>query len=536
MSAGLSLLQNFTPQAPTTEPLTSVPSSAGERMGAAWDVAQTPDRYWNIQAARRDKAQKIIDDYHGVTGERLRNPFDMAPTQEEIRENPGQPTTAIYAKRLETLRAKTAAARSNLPDLGGLPHDFLDADSIDQSIGSESGQARARDERLTGTGNGIPAFLSSAAGEMASPHGVMSMFLPVSRLPLAGAERIGAGWMRNIGKEALLQAALQAGVQIPASVIDYNTRAATSTQPTLGEVGHEVLAAGVGGAIFGGAFRASHLAIRQMLGHVDIPPAVKDAALVMESRELYGDKNALGAPAAAHEAAIDRAVQDVAAGRAAQVDDIVPNIRANPEDRLTPSEVNALPPSVRAMYKREQEILRVDPQTTDETAIAHAALERADAIATAATRDQPSAPVIPDERMQAIERNKEVLPALEAAAVNQDFPIEAREHYGRLAEAARQAIGRDEEAVKAFGPEVQRLGKMMDEPLPVTQPFTPPEEPGAGRPTEAGSPQDKTMDVQVRQLLEEGGGATPEHRRAYEAALQEEKEARIATGCVGGAL
>ena len=42
------------------------------------------------------------------------------------------------------------------------------------------------------------------------------------------------------------------------------------------------------------------------------------------------------------------------------------------------------------------------------------------------------------------------------------------------------------------------------------------------------------LKVQVKQLLEPAGGATPEHRRAYEAALQEEKEARIATGCVGG--
>lgn len=549
MSAGLSLLSNYTPQAPTTEPLTSVPSTVGERVAGAWGEAQTPDRYWNIQKARHDRAQKIIDDYYGVTGERLRNPFDNAPTTEEIRENTGQPTTAIYAKRLETLKEKTAAARSTIPDLGGLPQDFLDADSIDASIASESGAARHKAEGLVGTGNGVPAFLAGSMGEMASPHGVASMFLPVSRLPVLAAEGIGANWLRNIGKEALLQGLTQAGVQVLGSTIDYNTRKPLGTQQTPEQFVEEVAGAGVGGFLFGGAFRAAHLGIRHMIAKgVDVPPAVRDASLVMESKELYGDKNALGVPAAAHEAAIDRAVGDAMAGRAASVEDIVPNIRANPEQRLTPAEIYALPPDMRRVYERERQIFKAEqaeglvaqrlvvaremPDGTiryGEAGQTHADLIRPEEMK---IRDgEPWFPP-PDSAMGFAEPGGKFMTRDEAAAfVKENEPARSEllhEPTGLVAEQYQ----RGDRARTEF----KKLANMMDEPSPATHPFTPPEEPGAGRPTEAGSPQDKTMDTQVRQLLEEGGGALPEHRRQYEAALQAEKETNVALGCVGGAL
>lgn len=323
MSAGLSLLGNLEPQQPTTAPLTSVPSTPGERMDASWQAAQSPDRYWNVQAARRDKAQKIIDDYHSLTGEKLRNPFDNAPTVEEVRESLGQPTTAIYAKRLQTLKEKTAAARAGLPDLGGLPQNFLNVDDIDPEIGQEAGARRTHDERLSGTGNGIPAFAASAAGEIFSPHGIASAFLPVTRMPLVAAEMQGGRWLANISKEALFQGVTQAGVQVAGSAFDFNTRKTFGTEQTTEQLIEEIAAAGVGGFVLGGAFRGTHLAIRKLMGHgVEVPPAVRDAALAVESRDLYGSKNPLGVPAAAHEAKFDQAVGDIAMGRPVSVSDL----------------------------------------------------------------------------------------------------------------------------------------------------------------------------------------------------------------------
>ena len=316
MSAGLSLVQNLAPQEATTDPLTSVPSSLAERSSATWDAAQAGDRYWNIQSARKTKADKIIADYQNLTGERLRNPFDNAPTVDEIRENLGAPTTAIYAKRLELLRQKTGELRNSMPDVQGLPPDYLNPDYIDSHIGQESTAAREKAGALEGTGNGIPNFIVGSAAEMASPHGVASMFLPVTRLPTVAAEGIAGRWLANIGREALFQGGVNLAAQIPAEIIDYNTRTAIGTEPTREEVIGNLGGAAVGGALLGGAFRGVHLGIRKLrnAGH-EVPPAVRDASLVLESRELYGDKNALGVPAAAHEATLDRAVVDVAHGR-----------------------------------------------------------------------------------------------------------------------------------------------------------------------------------------------------------------------------
>jgi len=535
MSAGLSLIQNLEPTAPSTPALTSVPSSAAERVDAAWGAAQTGDRYWNIQGARKDKAARIIDDYHAVTGERLRNPFDMAPTMEEIRENPGQPTTAIYAKRLEVLRQKTAELRSTMPDVAELPGDYLNADSIDSQIGRESRGARERDEALTGTGNGIPAFIASAGGEMASPHGVLSAFLPVSRMPLAAAERTLAGFARNVGREALFQAGINVAAQIPASVIDYNTRRATGSEQTHEQLVDEFVSAAVGGALLGGLFRGAHLTIRRLQGKgIDLPPAVRDAALVVESRDLYGDKNALGVPAAAHEAALDRAVADVSRGRSADVADVVgvpPTIH---------EQVRETHPELMQKYDALAEEVRVARQTIEnypEEMQQQLAKIEAEMIAEPRTGSQVA------EFTQRIRQTEaEIKAAQEFAAGTGPEPqgqASMRAQLQVIDAEMRDMIPKIREAhagIERAAEPVRRLEKMMEEPITAVAelvPFTPPEEPAAGRPT-GESPQDKTMQAQVKQLLDEGGGATPEHRRQYEAVLQQEKEARIAASCVGG--
>lgn len=558
MSAGLSLLGNLEPQAPTTDPLTSLPSSAGERMGAAWDATQTPDRYWNITAARRDKAQKVIDDYHALTGEKLRNPFDNAPTVDEVRENMGQPTTVIYAKRLQTLREKTQAARAGLPDLGGLPQDFLNVDDIDPQIGQESGARRARDERLTGTGNGIPAFVASTAGEMFSPHGIASMFLPVTRVPLVAAEMQGGRWLANVGKEALLQGASQAAVQAIGAVVDYNTRKPLGTEQTPEQIAEEIASAGVGGAVFGGGFRAAHLGIRSLMNHgAAMPPAVRDAAIAVESSTLYGNKNPLGVPAAAHEEAVDRAVQSVAFGRPVSVGDlpnaIVPmqarSIFEEPLPNLEPKPVEphaALP---------EGTEIKVYPNPDREAGGFTVQLEGA-----GATEENPHYRISVDGDGEVLEAFNESRKFSGLGSVLYEEAIRAAEEQGLTLSSAgasesaqRVWRGLEErglarstgpglfEAVPRqpeIPPEVQRLQKWAETPtegdLPSKTTSPPAEEqmPKAGG--ETASPQDKSMDAQVRELIAEGGAAPRYQKEAMEKLAQEEKEARIATACVGG--
>ena len=319
----LGLMQNAADDAQTTPNLSALPSTIGDRFGPAWDAAQSPDRYWNADSARAARADKIIDDLHAMTGEKLLNPFGIGntPTTEEVRENVGQPMSVIYAKRLEKLREKTKAAKAGMEQFGGLPQDYLDVDSIDTSIAAESRQRRAADDRLEGTGGWLGAFAGSSLGEMASPHGVASAFIPVSRLPTAIIETTLAGFARNVGREALFQAGAGMAVQAAGSAIDYQTRKAFGTEQTTAEIVEEILGAGVGGAILGGTFRGVHLGILKLASRgVEIHPAVKDAAILEQGADLHGTKNPLGLHPGVNESNIDAAVSNAALGRAATPD------------------------------------------------------------------------------------------------------------------------------------------------------------------------------------------------------------------------
>lgn len=555
MTAGLVMLGDQNPIQAERPGLTSVPSTAGERVEGAWDAAQTPDRYWNVQGARKQRADKIIDDYKAMTGETLLNPYDNAPTQKEIAETLGQPTTVIYAKRLEAMREKTRQLKQGLPNLGGLPDDFMDVDSIDASIASDSGGARAREERLVGTGNGLAGFGGAAAGEMFSPHGVASMFFPVSRLPAVAAERTVAGWARNIGKEVLLQGVVQGGVQAAASVVDFNTRKQFGTEQTHEQLAEEILSAAGGGMLFGGAFRGSHLAIRKLLGHgADVPPAVADAALALESKALYGEKNALNVAPAAHEAAIDRAVADVSLGRAATVAEA-----AAPPERPrfeAPADQASIPPkpfdealeakraevwadketvggSREGLARNEQFVteearLRLMHEEAPETV----ALVREqggltdDDVANIGRQYKRGANETPD---QAVARTADAyVEAKERGAIQDDGRFEVSDH--EFVSDPRAMLGRD--------PELERLfdavyGKQNDR-LPIDIPFvSSAEEAAVGKPATA-TPQDKARDAMVRHLVAEEGAASAEQKRAYEAATMAEREANIAVSCVGG--
>lgn len=565
----LGLMENTAPIQSTTPDLTSVPSTAGERFSGAWDAAQTDDRYWNIQSARRQRADKIIGDYHAMTGEKLLNPFDNAPTQKEVAENLGQPTTAIYAKRLETLRQKTADLKAQQPTLGGLPDDFLDVDSIDTSIAGQAVGARQAAEKQVGTGNGLAAFAGSAAGEMASPHGVASMFFPVSRLPTATAEAVGGAWMgtlRNVGKEALLQGAVQGAVQAAATVVDYGTRKQIGTEQTSEEIAHEILSAAGGGAVFGAAFRAAHLGILKLAGHgVEVPPAVKDAALVVESKELYGDKNALQVPAAAHEAAIDKSVADVAMNRPADVAAIVPEAplrtahdvarethpelmnrydalvqaRENIQAQLNPTDeiIVGLRANVAEITER---IRNAGPQTQEEAARLGAvartreielqeALARREGLAAGQAEETPFTASLRQQLMDVDKDMRDMLPEIRQAVG--DAPVAQVGDVAPPAEAAATRLAQE----VPMPPEVQRLQKMVEEPAErvANVPVAPPETAPQGKPT-GETPQDKAMDAQVRQLVSEEGAATSEQKAAYERADQKEKEANVAVGCIGG--
>jgi hypothetical protein len=456
----LGLMENTADIAQTTPDLSALPSTNTERMGAAWDAAQSPDRYWNVQTARRQRADKIIDDLHAMTGERLKNPYDNSPTQDEIRDNLGQPTTVIYAKRLEALREKTRNAKAGLEQLGGLPDDYLDVDSIDASIASESGARRAADERLTGTGGGLGGFIGSMAGETVSPHGILSSFIPVTRMPTAVAEAGVAAFARNVAKEALFQGGTQALAQSAATLVDYQTRKQFGTEQTTAQIFEEILSAAGGGALLGGGLRAAHLGILKLASRgLEIPPAVLDAARMGEERDLYGNKNPLRINPAQNEVATDQAMGAAVMGRAAS-----PDVDVSPSQTLHDA-ARRLEPELMQRYDaavaaRDQARAELAP---DEATIARLK-ERADAadaaIAAAGPQTQEAAERMGQQARMAHEMHDDAVARANAQGVG--APIETT-----VSESIRQQLQAADVELRDLIPEINAVMKRAGEEVTV---------------------------------------------------------------------
>ena len=323
----LGLMENKADTAQTTPNLSAVPSSFGERFSAAWSAGQSPDRYWNEARVRIGKADQIIDTVHSLTGERPLNPYDVnSPMQDEMDLMPAE----IQAKRLTALREATQRARAKTDQFGGMSDELLDPDSIDLAVANESRAARTRDERLTGTGGGVGAFLGAAAAETASPHGIASSFIPVTRMGGAVAQVGLRAFAWNVAKEAAFQGGAAGAVQSLGTLVDYQGRKQFGTEQTTEQIMEEIISAAGGGAIIGGAFRAIHLGVLKLASRgVDIPEPVLDRARMMEEGDLYGNKNPLGINPGQMEVATDQGMRAAVVGRAAS-----PNVDVNPAQTL----------------------------------------------------------------------------------------------------------------------------------------------------------------------------------------------------------
>jgi hypothetical protein len=328
MSALFDLHTDLQPEFATTPNLTAMPSSMGERFSAEYSAGQTDDNYWNVKLVREKEYGKVIDDIHSLSGERLRNPFDGIPTQEEIEANRGQPTSVIFQKRRDLVHEKARALRDSMPEGGyGMDPGFLNPEMIDPGIATRSRGTREAAAKLEGTGGGLGAFAGGAVAGTLTPHGIWSMFFPAARAPTWLAEQAVGGFVRSVGREAVYQGATQAGAQVLGSTLDYSTRSQFGTQQTAGEFAGEVLGAGVAGAVIGGAARAAvpaWLQVRRAWGRGEhVPTAINDSAIQLEGKAIYGDRNPLGVSASANESALDKAVVDVALNRPADVSGII---------------------------------------------------------------------------------------------------------------------------------------------------------------------------------------------------------------------
>jgi len=298
--------------APT--PLQALPRTAGERFEAEWSATFAPDRYFTRQGALRERAETVIGQLREATGEALRNPYDAAPTPEEMMRLGNAP--AVAAERLQKLRERAATVREMFPDKENLPQGFLDTD-FEGQIALEAQQRRRRAARFEDTGSGWAGFAGGALGESVTPLGLLGFAVPVTRLPTAISSTIGRGFLANVSREAALQAGANVALQGFTEALDAASRRDFGTVQSAREVIANLGGAAVLGGVIGGGVRALHLGWLKLSGQLRdaAPLEVRDAFRVLEADALYSGQNRLGVEPGLHERAFDSATRDVMLGR-----------------------------------------------------------------------------------------------------------------------------------------------------------------------------------------------------------------------------
>jgi hypothetical protein len=299
-------------------PLQTVPRTLGERVEATAAETFAPDRYFRLEGTRRDMWQRSTDELYQATGERFANPLDPPTPDELFKDGVAVPIPEIRQNRQNQIINAARMARAAGNDA------LFDPENIDRYIAEEATRRRERAGSYVDTGNGVGNFLASTILETATPHGVVGLAIPVTRLPSAAASSIGRTFLANVGREAAFQATANAGLQAIAEGLDAASRSEVGTAPSLGESLTNIAGAGAFGALIGGGVRALHL---KWLGlpesvRAQAPLEVRDAFRVIEADALYSGQNRLGIDPMLHERYQGNAMDAVMRGRPVDLADL----------------------------------------------------------------------------------------------------------------------------------------------------------------------------------------------------------------------
>lgn len=308
--------------------LQAAPSNFGERFGAAMDEAQAPDRWFNIEGARRDKWQASIDALHTATGKSYDNPLAYVPGAGSA--GPDGQVIDPVAVRRQREQAIIQAHAEATRDVGA---ELPDPNLIEQQISEEGKAVRGKAASLVDTGGGLGAFFGAAAAP--TPENLAGFLIPPSKL-LFGAMPVARGFLAGIGREAAFQGAANAALTGASDLADLATGA-----KEIGEIPGDVLGAAVAGGAFGAAFHTPVAlwerwnALPQKVRDA-APLEVKDSFNVVEREALFKNPNVFG---------LDPSLHD---GTAAQsVDDLVKSPPAKEGAPLPPAvEASAEPPEI----------------------------------------------------------------------------------------------------------------------------------------------------------------------------------------------
>lgn len=317
----------------------SRPTEFAENFGVAFDAARAPDHYGLYQQAMAAKYQAALARYASQTGRLVENPFAVlqpGDTREAfLRWRPDSELPDAYRAKVDALLAEARATDPEMPD----PALF------DTAIAGEAKWLRRREAEIGSGATGWGAaggFAGGSAGTMTQPVQLAGTIvtLPVGGVAWGAARSVAA---RILGTAAT-EAGLSAGIQAGAEAIDYPLRRRLGTEASGEEIASNILMAGAGGALLGGAFRGGAEIGRVVLPSLretllrlrsrgdNLGQAGRDAEYVLQG-ELQLRTTGPGDNIVAHGRAVEAAMADVADGLSvdvARLQAAVRSIDANP--------------------------------------------------------------------------------------------------------------------------------------------------------------------------------------------------------------
>lgn len=288
-------------------PAAEIPPSFSESFHAAFAETRAYANSDALWRARHEVVQAALDRLEDATGEVYANPEAAArgPNRDALE---------------KSIRARFDSLKAERPDLNlAYPTD----EEIQAGAVAKAQKAKGERDALSAKpgdfASGAGFIVGDIAGAMTDPLNIASMF--------AGAPA-GASILRTAAIEAGIAATSQAVIE--AGTAGFKRQ----VDPEYGitEAAGNIAAAGAGGAIIGGGLRAAGRALDWWRGRdrAELPRDVQDALNVTERDQEVRAANPLPGVAGeqAHAAAIQKAEQDIEAGRPVDVQDIVREARA----------------------------------------------------------------------------------------------------------------------------------------------------------------------------------------------------------------
>jgi hypothetical protein len=307
------------PAAVLTSPLRTAPYTTFERAELAQEAQQATGRSFPAERNYRLEFDRAAEAFRqqGVT---LENPYtDFAsPYASDTGDVlTGRTSDRVDAERARRLAAWDDAARRLQDQNPDALDTFPNSAALRLSADARARDVARRNAAAEDHGGGFGAFVGTVIGAIQDPVQALTLTVGAPWRAVTG----GASLLAQVGRTAALEGAIGAGTQalIETSAAPYRQRLGVE-----GSALASILGAAVGGAVLGGGLRGvvGAFELRGVRARAEAPDATPadiraaDAATLAQARldELAG--NPAGPESVrAHEAALDKALADVTAGR-----------------------------------------------------------------------------------------------------------------------------------------------------------------------------------------------------------------------------